>query len=136
MPVTAADAKSTDPGDAKAKALFGAIEAVESFVAGFEPSRYDGEGAAALVTWFSRAERLCSAGKTLAATRAAESNRHVTSGHRSAAEWLAGETGGSVGEAVDLLTLGQALESQPAVEEAYRGGKLSPSRAKLPLPMP
>jgi hypothetical protein len=105
--------------------------AIGTFVAALEPSRYDSEGAGALVTSFTRAERLCSAGKTLAATRVAESNRHVASGYRSAAEWLAGETGGSVGEAVDLLTLGQALESRPAVEQAYRGGKLSPSRAKL-----
>ena len=28
-------------------------------------------------------------------------------------------------------TLGQTLESQPEVEQAYRDGKLSPSRAKL-----
>ena len=123
--------KCTGEGEADARALFDAIETIESFVAAFEPSRYDGEDAAALVTAFTRAERLCGAGKTLAATRVAESDRHVASGHRSAAEWLAGETGGSVGEAVDLLTLGQALESQPAVEEAYRGGRLSPSRAKL-----
>jgi hypothetical protein len=111
--------------------LSAAIEAIASFVAGFEPSRYSGDDAATLVSSFTRAERLCGAGKTLAAKRVAESNRHVVSGHRSAAEWLARETGGSVGEAIDLLTLGQALESQPDVEQAYRGGKLSPSRAKL-----
>ena len=98
---------------------------------GFEPSRYSANDAALLVTTFTRAERVCSAGKTLAATRVAESNRHVVSGDRSAAEWLAKETGGSVGEAVDLLRLGQTLESQPEVEQAYRNGKLSPSRAKL-----
>ena len=111
--------------------LLAAIDAIATFVAGFEPSIYSGEDAATLVGAFTRAERLCGAGKTLAATRAAESNRHSVSGHRSAAEWLAQQTGESVGEAVDLLKLGQALEDQPEVGRAYRDGKLSRSRARL-----
>ena len=126
------DGVAVEPsGRLDSMALFDAIETIATFVAGFEPSRYSGDDAAVLVTALTRAERLCSAGKTLAATRVAESNRHVITGHRSAAEWLARETGGSVGEAVDLLRLGQTLESQPGVEQAYRDGKLSPSRAKL-----
>ena len=103
------------------KVLLDAIEAIASFVAGFQPSRYSGDDAATLVSSFTRAEHLCSAGKTLAAKRVAESNRHVASGHRSAAEWLARQTGASMGEAIDLLALGEALEFQPGVEEAYRG---------------
>ena len=118
-------------GEVDSKVLFDAIEAIASFVAGFERSRYGGDDAATLVSSFTWAEHLCSAGKTLAAKRVAESNRHVVSGHRSAAEWLAREHGASMGEAIDVLNLGEALESQPGVEEAYRGGKLSPSRAKL-----
>ena len=106
------------------KVLLDAIEAIASFVAGFQPSRYSGDDAATLVSSFTRAEHLCSAGKTLAAKRVAESNRHVASGHRSAAEWLARQTGASMGEAIDLLALGEALEFQPGVEEAYRGEAL------------
>lgn len=118
-------------GGSDSRVLYDAIDTIASFVGSFEPSRYSGDDAALLVTTFTRAERLCGAAKTLAATRVAESNRHVLSGDRSAAEWLAKETGGSVGEAVDLLQLGQTLESQPEVEQAYRDGKLSASRAKL-----
>ena len=113
--------------------LLAAIDAIATFVAGFEPSIYSGEDAATLVGAFTRAERLCGAGKTLAATRAAESNRHSVSGHRSAAEWLAQQTGESVGEAVDLLKLGQALEDQPEVGRAYRDGKLSPIEGAVGL---
>src|ERR1019366_8582563 len=94
------------------------------------PGRYSGEDAARLVTWFTRAERLCAAGKTLAATRAAAANCHRTTGQRSAAHWLAGVTGESVGNAVELLRLGETLESHPGVDEAYRTGRLSPSGAK------
>ena len=123
--------RSSSPVSGSSAGLLRAIDAIASFVADFEPSAYSGEDATALVAAFTRAERLCGAGKTLAATRAAESNRHVLSGHRSAAEWLAQQTGESVGEAVDLLKFGQVLEEQPEVEQAYRDGRLSRSRAKL-----
>ena len=75
--------------------------------------------------------RLCNAGKTLAANRVAESNKPIEEGHRSAAHWLAGVSGESVGEAMDVLRLGQALEDQPGVDDAYRHGELSRARAKL-----
>ena len=111
--------------------LSAAVEVVASFVSGFDPGLYAGEDAAHLVTVFTRAERLGGAGKTLAATRAAVCNRHVLTGHRSAAEWLATQTGESVGQAVDVLVLGSDLVDQPGVDEALRQGKLSPTRARL-----
>ncbi|MGP0109079.1 MAG: HNH endonuclease signature motif containing protein [Acidimicrobiales bacterium] len=113
-----------------ASALSDALDAIAGFVSEFEPGRYSGEDAARLVTWFTRAERLCAAGKTLAATRAAAANCHQTTGQRSAAHWLAGVTGESVGNAVELLRLGETLGSHPGVDEAYRTGRLSPSGAK------
>jgi hypothetical protein len=100
-------------------------------VATFEPARYSGEDAASLVASFTRAERLCGAGKTLAATRVVESHRHTGSGHRSGPEWLASLTGESVGNACDVLKLGQALDHHPEVEEAFREGRLSGARATL-----
>jgi hypothetical protein len=119
------------PSGPEAEALAGAIEVIAGFVAGFEPARYGGEDAAVLVAWFTRAERLCGAGKTLAATRVAESHRHQTSGHRTPADWLASVTGESVGHAVEVLQLGQSLDRHPAVAEALRGGQLSTQRAGL-----
>jgi hypothetical protein len=116
---------------ARTKALAGAIEVIASFVSDFEPGRYGADDAAALVSWFCRAERLCSAGKTLAAARVAESNRPEQSGHKSAADWLASVTGQPLGQAVDDLKLGAALVHQPDLDAAYRGGRLSRPGAAL-----
>ena len=111
-------------------ALTRAFDTIASFVEGFEPGRYAGSDAAALVDIFSRGERLCAAGKTLAAKRAAEANQHKAGGHRSPAHWLAEVTGESVGEAIDVLSLGDSLATHPGMDSAYREGKLSRSKAK------
>jgi hypothetical protein len=122
--------RTVGPGPG-ASALLAAVEVIASFVAGFEPARFGGEDAAILVAAFTRGERLCGAGKTLAATRVVESHTHERSGHRSGPHWLASVTGGSVGDATDLLRLGGSLEHHPGVEEAFRDGRLSSERAAL-----
>ena len=111
-------------------ALIRAIETIASFVGSFEPGRYCGDDAAQLLSSFTRGERLCAAGKTLAAKRAAESNQHQRHGHRSAAHWLADLTGESVGDAIEVLSLGDSLQAHPGVDSAYREGRLSRSKAK------
>ncbi|MGH9079830.1 MAG: HNH endonuclease signature motif containing protein, partial [Acidimicrobiales bacterium] len=113
------------------KALAGAIEVIASFVSDFEAGRYDADDAAELVSWFCRAERLCGAGKTLAAARVAESNRPEQSGHKSAADWLASVTRQPIGQAIDDLELGAALAHQPDLDAAYRGGRVSRPGASL-----
>jgi hypothetical protein len=115
----------------EAATLASAIEAVASFVAGFEPGRYSVVDAASLVSLFERGKRLCVAGETLSASRAAEGNPHHRSGHRTPDEWLSSVTGSSKGEALGILKVGEALASQPRVEEALRGGKLTSSQATL-----
>ncbi len=114
-----------------AEGLFSSIDAVASFVSTYDPARYSGEDAARLVKAFTRVERLGAAGKTLSATRVAECHPHLRSGHRTPAEWLSAETGDSVGESIGILRLGETLTSQPEVNEALRGGMLSPARAAL-----
>ena len=116
------------PGVAEAEA---AGEVLQAFVAGLEAERYSGDDALSLVALFTRIERLGVAGKTLAAHRVDQCHAHLRSGHRSAAEFLAAETGDSVGEAKGLLALGEDLADRPGLEEAFRGGKLSRSRAAL-----
>ncbi len=111
--------------------VFAAIEALATFMADFEPGRYEPEDSALLVSAFDRGERLCGAGKTLAVTRVAESHPHRRTGHRSPAEWFAAQTGAGMSEAIDQLKLGEALASQPEVEEALRAGKLSGAQASL-----
>ena len=110
--------------------LTGIIEGVASFVSSFEAGRYSSGDAALLVKVFARGERLCAAGKTVAAARAAEANAHQLAGHRSPAHWLAEVTGESVGDAMGVLAIGDALASQPGVDDAFRSGKLSRSRAR------
>jgi hypothetical protein len=132
-PGAAADstAPETLASSAEAADLSSAIEAIASFVSGFEAGRYAGEDAATLVAWFTRAERLCAAGKTVAAARVAESHGHLRSGHRTPAEWLASVTGESMGEAIDVLQLADTFRDHPDVDQAFRDGKLSRSGAKL-----
>jgi hypothetical protein len=116
------------PGVAEAEA---AAAVLQAFVAGLEAECYSGEDAVSLVALFTRIERLGVAGKTLAAHRVDQCHAHLPSGHRSAAEFLAAATGDSVGEAKGLLALGEDLADRPGLEEAFRGGKLSRSRATL-----
>jgi len=114
-------------------ALIRAIETIASFVGSFEPGRYCGDDAAQLLSSFTRGERLCAAGKTLAAKRAAESNQHQRHGHRSAAHWLADLTGESVGDAIEVLSLGDSLQAHPGVDSAI--GKAG-CRDQRPRPSP
>jgi len=108
----------------------GAVEVLSAFVAGFEPARFSGSDAETLVGLFTRASRLCEAGKALSAKRATDANRHQASGFKTPSQWLASVTGDSVGDAADTLELASTMERHPGVEHSYRKGKLSKARAK------
>src|ERR1700722_17021498 len=90
----------------EARDLASAVEAIASFVAGFEAERFSVSDAALLVPLFERGKRLCGAGETLSASRAAEGNPHHLSGHRTPDEWLSSITGASKGEALGILKVG------------------------------
>jgi hypothetical protein len=105
-------------------------EIMKSFVARFEAGRYSGDDAVTLLRFFTEMERTAVAGKTLAAARVAESNVHTRAGHRSPAEFIASETGDSVGESKDLVKLGENLADQPSLDQALRDGRISRTRAK------
>jgi hypothetical protein len=119
---------SLDPDFAEAE---GAGATLARFVAALEAERYSGDDSVTLVTFFTRMERLCGAGKALAARRVEEARSHLRSGHRSTAELLAARTGDSLGEAKDLLRLGGHLSDQPTLDQALRDGRLSKRRAAL-----
>ena len=93
------------------------------------PSATRGRTRCRWVRLFTRVERCGVAGKTLTARRVGESNLHRRSGHRSAAEYLAAETGDSVGETKDLIRLGEQLGDQPELAGAFREGSVSRRRA-------
>jgi hypothetical protein len=108
-----------------------ALQALSGFLASFEPARYNGGDAESLVSVFSALERLAVSGKALAAARAAEARCHLSGGERTPAEWLATRTGDPMGEALDLLKVGEAATSHPGVGEALRRGDLTKHKAKL-----
>ena len=108
----------------------GAVEVLSAFVAGFEPARFSGSDAETLVGLFTRASRLCEAGKALSAKRATDANRHQASGFKTPSQWLASLTGDSVGDAADTLELASTMEHHPGVDDSYRKGRLSKARAK------
>src|SRR5580658_3865831 len=89
----------------------GILAGLEGLVSGLDADAMTGEHAKELVSWFSRLEHLAAAGKALCAGRVAQTGLFAEGGQRSAASWLAGETGDSVGAALRLIeTAGQLKE--------------------------
>ena len=103
---------------------------VRAFVVDYVPARYTGEDSLTLLKFFTELERIAGAAKTLAAAQVATSNLHARTGERSAADFIANQTGESLGEAKDLVGLGQALAGQPRLDDALRNGTISKRRAK------
>ena len=95
-----------------------------------DPDRVATGRAAELVELFAEIERLGAAGKVVYAARAARSTTWRDDGARSAAEWMAGKTRTSLGDAVATLEAAEALASLPATAAALRSGALSAPQVK------
>ncbi len=113
----------------EARDLFAHLDAVDAWIATYDPHRYSAEDGAEVLDRLTRHERVVTAARTLTAARVAEGNLHLRAGHRSAAELLAARTGDSVGDTKGLLRLGQQLARRPELDEAFRAGRLSRRRA-------
>jgi hypothetical protein len=100
-------------------------------LAGADPDRVTSAQAADLVMMFAQVERLCSAGRVLFSSRAAQPTTWRDEGHRSAASWMAEKTGTGVGDALNALETSSALESLPETSDALRRGELSHSQLKI-----
>jgi hypothetical protein len=107
----------------------GVLAGLERLVSGLDADAMAAEHAKELVGWFSRVEHLAAAGKTLCAGRFAATGLFAEGGNRSAASWLATETGDSVGGAFRLIETAGQLKDLPVLEEAFRSGELSPAQA-------
>lgn len=83
-----------------------------------------------LITLGERIERLGHALKTRAATRVADTAVWQQDGDRSAADWLARQTGTSKADAGRLVETGRQLRSLPAVAGAVSRGELSARQAE------
>jgi hypothetical protein len=87
-----------------------------------------------LVGEFAEIERLGYAGKTLAAGRVADTNEWRSAGDRSAADWLATQTGSTVGDSRECLRTASKLVDAPGTDEALRAGSLSAKQAEAIAP--
>ncbi len=110
--------------------LAGAIEEIEAFVGGFDFDVLHGDDAKRLVGLFARGQRLCGAGKALAARRVEATGAHRGDGEESMPKWLAARSGITAGEAERQLRTVQRLGELPATADAYRSGELSDEQAE------
>jgi hypothetical protein len=83
--------------------LAAAIERIEMLVTTIEADCLDPRLAVQLVELFARGERLCAAGKTLAAGRVDSSGAWAAAGDKTTASWLARTTGTSVADAIGTI---------------------------------
>lgn len=111
-------------------ALEAAVELLAWAVTGLEPGVLGTAAAARLVRVFEKGERVCSTGKALAARRIADSRFWDADGHRSAADWLAAETGSTTAAARDLLDRAEEMAANPELDEGARSGEVSADAAK------
>ena len=89
-----------------------------------------GRDAKTLVGLFSRLEHLAAAGKAICALRVASTGVFEAEGHRHASEWLAAESGESLGAAVSVLEAAAAVSQLAELDDAFRSGELSAAQAK------
>jgi hypothetical protein len=109
--------------------LFALLDAVDAALDATDPACLSMEDAAGVAARVTRHERKVVAYKTTVASRLAQGSHFARTGHRSAAEFLSATTGDSLGEAKDLIRLGEALTGQPGLAESFRAGRLSRRRA-------
>jgi hypothetical protein len=102
-----------------------AEDVVRRVLAGFDPALVSASDAMTLLKVFDRIKRMGAAGEMLAAGRVAETVLWRRNGARSAADWVAGETGVSVSDAVGVLKTASALGCCEATADAFRAGELS-----------
>jgi hypothetical protein len=100
-------------------------------LAGFDPAVVMASDAMRCVKLFDRLERFGCAGKSLSIGRVAGTGLWRQAGFRSAADWMAAQTGVGVGDAVRMLETAKALEHAEATAEAFKAGELSSRQAKV-----
>jgi Domain of unknown function (DUF222) len=100
-------------------------------VTAVDPDAVSGQTARELWAEFDKVERLGATGKTLLARRVAKTHQPAQQGTETAAEDLARKSGTSTGAAQDAVNTSNRLPEQPKVEQALRGGELSPAQAAL-----
>jgi hypothetical protein len=107
---------------------------LEKWARSYEPRLLDGPGAARELRRVARMEAICASVKTRLARRVDETNAWQRGGHRSAAHFVARETGTSVHQAVVTLQNGTQLEELPSVASAFASGRLTQAQVNEVAP--
>ncbi len=112
------------------------LDRIESFVASLRDvvselneGSVSGPDAVRLVELFSEGERLCAAGRTLAAGRVQRSPEWSAAGYRTPAQWMAAHTKVTLNQAITSLETARRLEKLPQTREQFVSGKLSEIQA-------
>ena len=103
---------------------------LERIVARLDGDVLDPADAEHLLSELDAIERMAGAGKAIAARRVADSGRWRRTGERSEADWLAKQTGETVGAARSTLDTARKLKRCPKTAKAFRKGKLSKPQAE------
>jgi len=99
--------------------------ALEKWARNHEPRLLDGPAAARELRRVARMKAICASVETRLARRVEETNAWQRGGHKSAAHFVARETGTSIHQAVVTLQTGAQLEELPAVSDAFASGRVS-----------
>ncbi len=110
------------------KRILGAVATLQKELS-FDPEVLAPDLAVRLVSLFGKGERLCAAGKALAAGRVSSTGAWRKTGERSPAHWMARETGTSVGQATNVLETAGLLAELPGTRKALCSGQLSEAQA-------
>jgi hypothetical protein len=105
--------------------------AVDGLARGVEPEVVPASACVELVGRLARAERQLAGVKARLAGRVADTSVWQHHGHRSAAHWLARQSGSSVAEAVGVLQTAERLKDLPVVSAAVIDGTLSRAQAAV-----
>jgi hypothetical protein len=97
---------------------------------GVDVDGIDAQGAARLVERCAEAERLFAALRVSATATLEDKALWRREGFRSAAAWMASKTGTAVGPAIATMEMFEQLDNLPAVEAAFRAGRLSEAQAR------
>jgi hypothetical protein len=109
--------------------LEGLVAALRDLLSELDPRNLSGVDAVRLVELFSEGERVCAAGRTLAAGRVQRSPEWSAAGYRTPAQWMAAHTKVTLGQAITALETARRLESLPMTRERFVAGRLSEVQA-------
>lgn len=103
---------------------------VVAFARALDPDVLSGEQAAAVVRELATIEKAAATARMFAAVRVAKTDAWRGQGHASAADWLAAQTGITVGRAAAQLRTGRQAQALPKTKRAMQEGDLSPEQAE------